>query len=90
MLLGGYANLDPRYSGRHYRLAIENYVNRLARARIYVVLRLSGAAPANHAYGSDQISSDEVPMADADHSIAFWSLGGGDISRQPEGPVPHL
>jgi endoglucanase len=71
--LGGYAGLDPRYSGRPYRQAISDYVNRLAAARIYVVLRLSGAAPGNHAYGSDQVSSNEVPMADADHSVAFWS-----------------
>jgi endoglucanase len=71
--LGGYAHLNPRYSGKPYRQAIVSYVRRLAAAGIYVVLRLSGAAPGDHAYGSDQISSDEVPMADADHSIAFWS-----------------
>jgi hypothetical protein len=71
--LGGYADLDPRYSGRPYRQAIISYVNRLATAGIDVVLRLSGAAPGDHAYGSDEISSDEVPMADADHSVSFWS-----------------
>lgn len=71
--LGGYAGLDSRYSGRPYRQAISDYVNRLAAARIYVVLRLSGAAPGDHAYGSDQVSPNEVPMADADHSVAFWS-----------------
>jgi endoglucanase len=70
--LAGYANLDPRYTGRAYRRAIVAYVKRLNAAGIYVVVRLSGAAPGDHAYGSDQISSDEVPMADADHSIAFW------------------
>jgi endoglucanase len=71
--VGGYADLDPRYSGKPYRQAIVSYVNRLATAGIYVVLRLSGAAPGDHAYGSDEISSDEVPMADADHSVSFWS-----------------
>ena len=71
--LGGYANLSPAYSGAPYRRAIAAYVNRLDRAGIYAVLRLSGAAPGTNAYGSDQISSDEIPMADADHSIAFWT-----------------
>ena len=70
--LGGYANLNPSYTGRSYRSAIVSYVKRLNAAGIYVVVRLSAAAPGDHAYGSDQISSDEVPMADADHSIAFW------------------
>ena len=70
--LGGYANLNHSYTGPAYRQAIVAYVKRLNAAGIYVVIRLSAAAPGNHAYGSDSISSDEVPMADADHSIAFW------------------
>jgi endoglucanase len=70
--LGGYANLSPDFSGASYRRAIVSYVKLLNRAGIYVVLRLSAAAPGDHAYGSDQISSDEIPMADADHSITFW------------------
>lgn len=71
--LGGYAGLKRSFTGGAYRRAISSYVRRLDRAGIYVVLRLSGAAPGDHAYGSDEISSDEVPMADADHSLAFWS-----------------
>jgi endoglucanase len=71
--LGGYASLNPTYTGAAYRRAIVEYVKRLNSAGIYVVLRLSAAAPRDHAYGSDQISSDEIPMADADHSVAFWS-----------------
>lgn len=70
--LGGYANLNPAYSGRAYRRAIVAYVKRLNAAGIYVVVRLSAAAPGDNAYGSNQISSDEIPMADADHSVAFW------------------
>jgi endoglucanase len=79
--LGGYAHLKPQFSGRAYRRAIAAYVGRLNAAGIYTVLRLSGAAPGNHAYGSDQISSDEVPMADADHSIAFWSSVASTFRR---------
>jgi hypothetical protein len=71
--LGGYANLGPNFSGASYRRAIISYVKLLNGAGIYVVLRLSAAAPGDHAYGSDQISSDEIPMADADHSVALWS-----------------
>jgi hypothetical protein len=71
--LGGYANLKPRFTGAAYRRAIAAYVKQLSAAGIYVVLRLSGAAPGDHVYGSDQISSDEIPMADEDHSVAFWS-----------------
>jgi endoglucanase len=71
--LGGYARLSPDFTGAAYRRAIVDYVKRLNSAGIYVVLRLSAAAPGDHAYGSDQISSDEIPMADADHSVAFWS-----------------
>ncbi len=70
--LGGYANLNPAYTGHAYRQAIVDYVKRLNAAGIYVVIRLSAAAPGNNAYGSDSISSDEIPMADADHSVDFW------------------
>lgn len=71
--LGSYAGLKAQYSGAAYRRAIAAYVKRLDGAGIYSVLRLSGAAPGDHAYGSDQVSSDEIPMADADHSTSFWS-----------------
>jgi endoglucanase len=71
--LGGYAGLSPRFTGSRYRAAIVRYVERLNHFGLYVVLRLSGAAPGEHAYGSDTISTDEIPMADRDHSVAFWS-----------------
>jgi hypothetical protein len=71
--IGGYGGLNPAYTGRHYRNAIAGYVKRLEAHGIRVVLRLSGAAPGNHAYGKEpQISASEIPMADADHSLAFW------------------
>lgn len=71
--LGGYGGLNPAYTGKHYRRAIAGYVTRLEDHGIRVVLRLSGAAPGNHVYGKDpEISPSEIPMADADHSLAFW------------------
>jgi hypothetical protein len=71
--LGGYAHLNPDFTGANYRGAIVRYVARLNHFGIYVVLRLSGSAPGDQAYGSDTTSSDEAPMADADHSLDFWS-----------------
>jgi hypothetical protein len=71
--LGGYAGLNPSFTGAPYRRAIVAYVQRLAHFGIYTVLRLSGSAPGNQAYGSDTTSPDEAPMADADHSLAFWT-----------------
>jgi hypothetical protein len=69
--LGGYGGLKQQYSGPAYRRAIATYVRRLHHRGMYVVLRLSGAAPAAHTYGFDN-GSTEIPMADADHSPAFW------------------
>jgi hypothetical protein len=70
--LGGYGGLKPQFSGEAYQAAIERYVNRLNANGIYVVLRLSGAGPGDHVYGSVRGSS-EIPMADADHALDFWS-----------------
>lgn len=70
--LGGYAGLNPDYSGEPYRQAIAGYVSRLNSHGIYVVLRLSGSGTGENAYGAVPGDS-EAPMADADHSLAFWS-----------------
>jgi endoglucanase len=70
--LGGYGDLKPEFSGEPYRAAIESYVQRLNAHGIYVVLRLSGSGPGEHVYGAAKGDS-EMPMADADHSLAFWT-----------------
>ncbi len=70
--IGGYAGLNPSFTGVPYRNAIAGYVKRLNSHGIYAILRLSGAAPGNKAYGA--VPGDaEAPMADADHSLTFWS-----------------
>ncbi len=69
--LGGYGGLNPDFSGEPYRQAIAGYVSRLNARGIYVVLRLSGSGPGNNVYGAVPGDS-EAPMADADHSLAFW------------------
>jgi len=78
--LGGsnWPQLKPEFTGTSYRSAIVDYVDRLNSAGIYVVLRLSGAAPGSHAFleptpqGPEQ-DPHEIPMPDADHSLAFWT-----------------
>jgi endoglucanase len=70
--LGDYGGLNPSFVGQAYRQAIEGYVDRLNAHGIYVVLRLSGAGPGNNVYGAAP-GDAELPMADADHSLAFWS-----------------
>lgn len=70
--LGGYGDLKPQFSGEPYQAAIESYVSRLNAHGIYVVLRLSGSGPGDHVYGAANGTS-EMPMADADHSLAFWT-----------------
>ena len=79
--LGGYAGLNPQFTGARYRSAIVQYVQRLNRFGIYVVLRLSAAAPGDMAFGSDTSSTNEVPMADSDHAVAFWSSLAGTFKR---------
>ena len=70
--LGGYGGLNPSFSGEAYREAIAGYVSRLNARGIYVVLRLSGSGPGDNVYGAVPGDS-EAPMADADHSLDFWS-----------------
>ena len=71
-MLVGYAPISPRFSGAAYRAAILDYVSRLDARGIIVVLRLSGAAPGAGAYGMNTRTTDEIPMADADHALDFW------------------
>jgi endoglucanase len=55
-----------RYSGGRYRAAISAYVNRLHAAGLYVILDLHWNAPGT------TVPHGQQPMADADHSTAFW------------------
>lgn len=62
----GHPWIKPELSQTPYREAVRGYVNRLARAGLYVILELQWAAPGkNWATGL-------IPMPDADHSIDFW------------------
>jgi endoglucanase len=63
----GINGAPPRYSGARYRAAISAYVARLHKAGLYVVIDLHWNAP------GAQRASGQQPMADLDHSPAFWS-----------------
>jgi endoglucanase len=59
-------NAPRRTSGAGYRKIVERYVQALNAAHLYVVLDLHWAAPG--AVKADK----QLPMADVDHSPAFW------------------
>jgi hypothetical protein len=79
--LGGYGRLNAQYTGRRYQAAIADYVRRLNARRLYVVLDLMGAAPGDNAFGSSTVSTVEIPMADADHSLTMWRSVPHSTSR---------
>ena len=70
--LGGYGGLKDQFTGDAYQSAIAGYVSRLNAHGIYVVLRLSGAGPGDNVYGAVP-GNAEVPLADADHALDFWT-----------------
>jgi endoglucanase len=63
----GINGVNPAFSGVNYRVAIQNYVGLLNNAGMVAVLDLHWNAP-----GSSLATGQQV-MADADHSISFWS-----------------
>jgi hypothetical protein len=67
----GINGVKPAYSGAHYRSAIASYVARLERFGMTPVLNLHYSAPGR------TVADGQAPMADEDHSPAFWrSLAG--------------
>ncbi|MFN8632423.1 MAG: cellulase family glycosylhydrolase [Chloroflexota bacterium] len=63
--------IDRQYVGTSYRNAVTDYVNRLTAAGIVVILDLHWAAPGT------QKANQQLPMANRDHSPAFWSSVAG-------------
>jgi len=59
--------VDPSYGGPAYQQAVESYVQTLNGAGIVAILDLHWNAP-----GTTLATSQQV-MADADHSVSFWS-----------------
>jgi hypothetical protein len=59
--------INRAYVGAKYRNAVADYVNRLTAAGIAVIVDLHWAAP-----GTQQ-ATGQTPMANRDHSVAFWT-----------------
>jgi len=58
--------VDPRFSGDVYRAAIVDFVRQLRARGLFVIVELHWSAPGS------ALATGQQPMADADHSIAFW------------------
>src|ERR1035437_7069607 len=63
----GINGVPAAYSGANYQAAIGGFVDRLNAAGLYVILDLHSNAP-----GTAK-ALDQKPMADRDHSPAFWA-----------------
>jgi hypothetical protein len=73
----GINGVQSRYGGPAYRRAITAYVNRLHARGLYVILDLHVAAAGR------TLSTDIVPMADADHAPSFWRSVAATFARDP-------
>lgn len=86
LMTGPYSKLNPDFTGVNYQQAVESYVHLLNANGIYVVLDLLGAAPGNNVFlaPGPRTSSIEIPMADADHSPAFWTSVATAFQADPD------
>ena len=62
----GINGVNPAFNGAPYRAAIVDYVNRLNAEGIVAIVNLHFSAPGT------TVPDDQSPMADEDHSPAFW------------------
>jgi endoglucanase len=65
---GAMIDADP---GKNYQATVEKSVTDANAAGLYVILDLHWAAPSDN--GTPLCPTSQGPMADADHSIAFWT-----------------
>ncbi len=63
----GINGISPRFGGASYVAAIRRFVGDLRSQGMFVILDLHWNAP------GDAVALSQQPMADADHSLAFWS-----------------
>jgi endoglucanase len=71
----GINGVKPAYSGAHYRSAVASYVTRLERFGMTPILNLHFSAPGR------AIPDGQAPMADEDHSPAFWRSFAASFAR---------
>lgn len=67
----GLNGVKPQYGGVAYQQAIVKYADMIRSSGMYVVLDLHLNAP------GATLANSQQPMADADHSIAFWASVAG-------------
>jgi hypothetical protein len=63
----GINGVPAKYSGAAYQSAVKQWVTALNNAGIVAILDLQWSAPGNYE------ATEQWPMADASHSITFWS-----------------
>ncbi|MDQ6675342.1 MAG: glycoside hydrolase family 5 protein [Chloroflexota bacterium] len=71
----GINGVQPQYAGANYQAAIAQYVALLNRNHIAAILNLHFNAPGS------QLAKGQQPMADRDHSPAFWSSVAGRFAN---------
>jgi hypothetical protein len=73
----GINGVKAQYGGANYRAAMGDFVSRLNAAGLYVIFDLHHSAPGT------QKASGQKPMADADHSPAYWSSVAAYFKSNP-------
>jgi hypothetical protein len=73
----GINGVAPAYAGANYQDAIVSYVNLLHRHNLFAILNLHWNAPGT------QLATGQQPMADADHSPAFWQSVATTFKNDP-------
>jgi endoglucanase len=73
----GINGVPAQYSGAAYQAAVEQWVASLNQAGMVAILDLHWSAP-----GSDE-ATRAWPMADADHSVTFWSQVASAFASNP-------
>ena len=73
----GINGVAPAYAGANYQDAMVSYVNLLHRHNLYAIINLHWSAPGT------QLATGQQPMADADHSPAFWQSVATTFKNDP-------
>ncbi|HZE15347.1 MAG TPA: cellulase family glycosylhydrolase, partial [Mycobacterium sp.] len=73
----GINGVNPSYGGVNYQQAIEAEVAAIHQAGLYAILDLHWTSPGGYAAVTQQ------PMADTDHSIAFWQSVASTFKSDP-------
>jgi hypothetical protein len=73
----GINGVSPTYGGANYRAALVAFVNRINAHGMYVIFDLHHSAPGS------TLAVDQQPMADRDHSNAYWASVAATFKDNP-------